>query len=343
MRVCILGAGGITELGHLPAYLAAGTEIAGIADVDVVRAEGLASRFPVGRVYADWREMLETERPEIVSVCLPNGLHEDATVTALEGGAHVLCEKPLAPTAEAAERMFAAARRHGRQLMAAQQFRWAPGILAVKEVIDAGDIGDVYFAETSWVRRFLLPSRPGQHSRAMSGGGVLIDLGVHALDQTLWLMGNPKPLTVSAMSARAFGNRPEIAALGGWIPDGFDVEDFAVAFVRLEGGSSVVLKTAWAANMDADDYRLSTTILGSEAGVVTDPPAVHRLRNGRPATETFPNLGRRNAWVDEIAHWVEVAKGNVEPLVRPEETLNVLRILDASYRSAAEGREVALA
>ena len=269
LRVCILGAGAITEAGHLPGYLAAGAELAAVADLDRDRVEDLADRFPIGSVYTDWREMLAVERPDVVSVCLPNRLHEEATLAALESGAHVLCEKPLAPNAGAAARMFAAAREHGRHLMAAQQYRWDAGTVAAKAAIDAGVVGDIRHAEARWLRRVLVP-----RSRLAADGGVLLDLGVHALDQAMWLMGNPRPLSVSAMSATLFAEAPGPSGdRRADSPASGMVDDLTVALVRFDGGATLLLRTSWAINADVNDARPSTVVLGTDCGVVHRPPS----------------------------------------------------------------------
>jgi predicted dehydrogenase len=342
LKVVIIGAGFITRIGHLPGYAAAGQEVAGLCDVRRERAEALARQFPiVRRIYTDWREMIARERPDVVSVCLPNVLHEEPVIAALEAGAHVLCEKPLAPTVAAAERMFAAARRAGRWLMAAQNYRWTPGTVAIKAAVDAGEIGEVYYAEATALRRMGIPSWGDFHRRELSAGGPLLDIGVHMLDQTLWLMGNPRAARVSAVVARHFGHRPEIAALRGnaWDPDQFDVEDFAVAFIRLAGGGAIVLRAAWAAHLETMQV-MSTRLLGTRAGATTDPAAIYRLRGGQPTEERFTNLPQSRAYELEVAHFLAVARGEAEPLVREEETLNVQRILNAAYTSAAAGHEV---
>lgn len=342
LRVVIIGAGFIARIGHLPGYTAAGVEVAGLCDVRPERAEALAQQFPaVRRVYTDWREMFERERPDVVSVCLPNVLHEEPVIAALARGAHVLCEKPLAPTVAAAERMFGAARRAGRALMAAQNFRWAPATMALKAAVDDGQIGEVYYAEATALRRMGIPSWGDFHRSELSAGGPLLDIGVHMLDQTLWLMGNPRAVRVSATIDRRFGHLPEIAALrgGAWDPATFDVEDFAVAFIRLESGASLLLRASWAAHLDTMQT-MSTRLVGTLAGATTDPPAIYRLRGGLPTEEKFTNLPQSRAYELEVAHFLDVARGRAEPLVREEETMNVQRILNAAYDSAARGCEV---
>ena len=342
MKIAIIGAGFATRIGHLPGYTAAQADVAAICDVRPERARAQAEQFHVSpRIYTDWREMLERERPAVVSVCLPNALHEEPVIAALEAGAHVLCEKPLATSVASAERMFAAARRAGRHLMAAQNFRWSPETMAIKSAVDEGQIGHVYYAEATALRRLGIPSWGDFHRRELSAGGPLLDIGVHMLDQTIWLMGNPRPLRVSAVTNRHFGQRSEIAATLGdaWDPQRFDVEDFAVAFIRLEGGASIVLRAAWAAHLETPTV-MSTRLVGVEGGATTSPPVIFRLRNGLPTEEQFTKLPENRSYVLEVAHFLAVARGEAEPIVRPEETLNVQRILNAAYESAACGCEV---
>jgi predicted dehydrogenase len=225
--------------------------------------------------------------------------------------------------------------------MAAQNFRWAPGSIAIRSAVDGGQIGDVYYAEATAMRRMGIPSWGDFHRSELSAGGPLLDIGVHMLDLALWLMGNPSATRVSAVIDRRFGQRPEIAALRGnaWDPAAFDVEDFAVAFVRLAGGGSLLLRASWAAHLEAMQT-MSVRLVGTEAGATTDPPAVYRLRGGLPTEERFTTLPQNRSYELEIAHFLDVVRGNAEPLVREEETLNVQRILNAAYRSAAEGTEV---
>lgn len=344
LTAAVVGAGVISEICHLPGYVREGFRVVGLCDVDQAKAEKLAAKYPVERVYTDWRQMLEAERPDVVSICTPNALHEEQVLTALDHGAHVLCEKPLATSAAAAERMFAAARRAGRWLMAAQSHRFTPEAIAAKEIVDSGRLGHVYYAEAAVLSRLGLPGRGVFHRSALSGGGVLLDNGVHVLDQALWLMGGPAALRVTAQTGRYFGHRPEIveAAPGEWNPEEFDVEDFAVAFVSLEGGRSLTLQAAWASHLN-EAAPLRNRLLGTEAGLTTVPLVVSGIADGAVYDEVRDDLPPDRRFEVEMAHWAAVVRGETEPFVREEETLNVLRVLDAAYQSAREQREVTIA
>jgi len=337
----LVGAGFIAKVAHLPAFRAAGAPVAAVCARNQERLRLLAQQYEVPRIYADWRQMLAEERPDIVIVCLPNALHYEVTLAALEGGAHVLCEKPLATSVAEARAMFDAARRSGRHLMTAQHFRFDVAAQAIKRVVESGALGEIYYSEATALRRMGIPSWGAFHQRALSAGGCLIDYGVHALDQTLWLASSPKPVSVSAVTQRRFGHRPEIAATwgaNGWDPKSFDVEDFAAAFVRFQDGSSMILRASWAAHIAKDEF--SSRLLGAEGGATTLPPAAHSLGEGRQVNEELGPFPWSNPYEGQAAHFLAVVRGETEPVVKEEETMNVQRILDAAYRSAEDGREV---
>lgn len=342
-RVAIIGAGFITRIGHLRGYRAANADVVAICDLLEERARALAEQYGVPRVYTDWRQMLEAEKPDIVSVCLPNVLHREPVLAAFAQGAHVVCEKPLATSLAEAKEMFAAARRAGRLLLTAQNFRFAPGTQLIKQVVDSGELGDLYFGEAVAMRRLGIPTWGAFHYKAASHGGALLDIGVHMLDQTLWLMGNPRPLRVSATVETRWGTRPEIAALrgGAWDAAKFDVDDFATAFVRLEGGATLLLRASWAAAVEAPQV-MASRLVGTQGGAQTAPPAVFRMQHGVFADETFPSLPDRNSYEEEFKHFMAVFRDGAEPIVCEEQTLDVQRVLDAAYRSAALGEEVAV-
>jgi predicted dehydrogenase len=342
-RVVIIGAGFITRIGHLRGYKAANANVVALCDLLPERAQALADQYGVPKVYTDWREMLAAERPDVVSVCLPNVQHLEVTITALDQGAHVVCEKPLATSVDEAKQMFVAAQRNGRLLLTAQNFRFYPATRLIKSVVDAGELGEVYFGEATAMRRLGIPTWGVFHQKAHSFGGSLLDIGVHRLDQTLWLMGNPRPLRVSATIETRWGTRPEIAALRGnnWEPARFDVDDFATAFVRLEGGKTLLLRSSWAAHVEAPQV-MASRLIGTEGGAQTAPPSVFRLRHGNFVNESYANLPDQNSYDEEFKHFMAVFRGQAQPIVTEAQTLDVQRVLNAAYHSAEVGEEVAV-
>lgn len=341
-KVAVIGAGWAGEFVHTRSWRAAGVKLVAVSDQQLERAERLASEYDVGSAYADWREMLEHEHPDVVSVAVPNAMHEELVVAALESGAHVLCEKPISTTVESAQRMFDAARANRRWLMVAQQYRWEPNAVVIKEAIDAGELGELYYSQVTALRRQFIPGGGVFHRRQFSGGGPMLDIGVHMLDQAIWLLGNPTPVAVSATMERRFGDQPEVAArMGNYPPEEFDVEDFAVAFVRFKEGITMVLRASWALQMEPNDI-FGNEVFGTLGGARTNPPSIHTIRRGQMIDQAFPNLPEVSGFEAEVAHFLSVVRGEVEPLIREEETLNVQRILNGAYDSAEAGNEINL-
>lgn len=360
-RVAVIGTGMIATAGHIPAWknLAKDVEIVAVADLQQDRAELVARSEGIPRGYGDWRRMLAESEPDIVSVCTPNAHHREPAIAALQAGAHVLCEKPVATSLDDATAMFDAAEKAGRVLFVGQSSRFFEKALAAREIAASGRLGKIYFGETVAMRRRGIPTWGQFHMKRFSGGGPIYDLGVHTIDLLYWLMGNRKAVAVSSLTWTMFGNRDEglltsLAESGAPLgvltprpfhPGEFDVEDMAAGLIRMEDGASVMMKTSWAANIPQETS--SMTILGDAGGLSMDPLTLV-TREGRYQANLAPLVPADRGvmfaghW-GETAHFVRVLRGEEQLIVKKDEVLNVMATLDALYRSAAEGREVRIA
>jgi len=342
IKVVVIGAGWIATHGHLPGHKKAGAHLAAIADVAPGLAEKVGAEYGVERAYTDWRQMLEKEKPDVVSVCVPNAYHLEVVTAALQAGAHVLCEKPLATSAAEAEEMFAMAARAGRHLMAEQNLRFRPVNQAIKSRIDAGEFGRMYHADAVYVRRLGIPTWGSFTQRRFSAGGAMLDIGVHVIDCALWFMGSPRAVEVTAQVDSFFGKRPEVAAArrNAWDPAKFDVDDFASAFIRLEGGATLSVQACWASHIERD--REYVHVLGTTAGATNDPGTIYKLIDGEKVDEPL-GAPRSSGWEETVGHFLRVVDGQEPMAILPAETLNVQRVLDACYESSKAGRAVSLA
>jgi len=302
--------------------------------------------------------MLAEVKPDIVSVSTPNMYHKEVTIAALKGGAHVLCEKPISTSYQNAIEMFQTAEAAGRYLFVNQSLRFMAPIMASKEIAASGKLGEIYYAETSSLRRRGVPKWGMFHMKVHNGGGPIYDLGVHMIDSLMWIMGNPRAVAVSAQTYLKIANKDEGlheslaesgAPIGVFTPrpysyKEFDVEDFAAGFVRFENGLTLSVKSCWAANVPEGVGQ--TFILGTEAGLQVFPPKLITNMGAFQVDITPKVLPDRDVafsghWV-EVEHLMRVLRGQEGMIVKKEEVLNVMRILDGFYKSAELGREVIL-
>jgi predicted dehydrogenase len=338
----VIGSGGIAQSAHLPGYAAVPDlcEIVAVADIDPEARRVAAEKFNVPHLLSDYRDLLAMPEIDAVSICTPNYLHLEPTLLAFEAGKHVLCEKPIAMNAVEAKQMVDAARRSGKKLQVGYNNRFAPANQLLKRYIDGGAIGDIYYARAQALRRRGIPGWGVFIDKEKQGGGPLIDIGVHILDLTLWLMGHPRPVAASGVTYAKFGHRGDVVGfLGQWDHERFTVEDFASALIRFDNGATVVLESSFVANIPEDVW--NSTLLGSQGGATTNPVTI--VKEEFKSLQTFkPEI--RNETVNshwaEVKHFVESIVNDTEPLVTGEQALMVAQIMDAIYRSSEAGREV---
>jgi len=351
LGIGLIGLGGIAQKGHLPAYRALQNEglvrLVAVCDRHVERAVSTAKEYNVAHAVADYRDLLAIPGIDAVDICTPNAFHMPIAVDAFAAGKHVLCEKPIGRTADEGRRMLEAERASGRKLMVGLNLRYAPGPVAVKRFIDDGKLGEIYYARAQTLRRRGIPAHGVFIDKEIQGGGPLIDIGVHILDITLWLMGYPRPVSVSGAAYTKFGTRPGIVNFRGhWNPAHFTVEDLAAGFVRFENGATLSLEASFAANVENDSFR--TQLFGTEGGAIVDPfeagnVRIFREESGALTDTTLPFLTKTSFYLDEIRAFVDAILHDKPMPIPSSEALIVTEIIDALYQSAETGAEVRIA
>ena len=345
LKVGIIGVGGIAG-SHFPGWKASQhAEMVAFADPVAPVLERVAKEQGITKTYAKPEDLIADPDIDIIDICTPSAYHAPLAVAALEAGKNVICEKPLAPTPEAIDQMIAARDKSGKLLMTAQHFRFQQDTIALKKEIETGVLGDVYHARSWMLRRNWLPARPGFIYKKNSGGGPCIDIGVHILDLTLWMMDHPKPVAVSGVTTDKLSRMP--GAFTGWglsdIPQDMDVEEFAAAMVRFDNGASLILEVSWMLHHDTKTEDMQMWLYGTEGGLQW--PANKIIQSNNQTKRTFDvQLGKApdgmEAHAYECVKFAEaVAQGLPSP-VPAEDSRDVQRILNGLYESANQGREV---
>lgn len=355
VKVGIIGCGIGTF--HTSGYAAdPRTRMVAIAGLDTDRCQALATKHDIPEIYSNYEDLLANADVDLVSIAVPNFLHLPVALAAFKAGKHVIMEKPLARNAEEGEQIVNAAREAGVILAMAFNRRARPDMQVLKKHIDDGKLGKVYYAKAFWMRRSGIPGLGSWFtSKELAGGGPLIDLGVHVLDMALWLLGNPKTLTVSASTYAELGPRGKGQWSGGRftvIPDKpFEVEDLAVALIRLDNGVTLQLETSWAGYSGHTD-EFGVSFMGDQGGAelhVADYASAGTLKlfgeTGGVQADTTPRLRSQEVWDGHAQIIRTVVDGILTGApVSPDgqEGLDRTRLIDAIYRSAELGREIRL-
>jgi predicted dehydrogenase len=326
-------------------------EVVAICDIVPEKAEALAEKFHIPHIFEDYKEMLKMPELDAVDICTPNVWHSIMAVDALEAGLHVFCEKPDAVSVEEAEKMKAAAEKSGKTLMVMRNNRYLPSSGFMKEYVEAGKMGEIYAARCGWQRRRGIPGKGGWFTtKELSGGGPLIDLGVHMIDLTMWLMGNPKPVAASGCTYCKFADNDVSDSVdsnfGEKKADGiFDVEDLAMGFIRFENGACMQIEFSWASNIEEEQrfYELRGTKAGASWSSATQKLKIFTEEFGK-TIDYLPNIDDKEISIHtaNLRHFANVVLNGAEPMFVPQQGVDMVKILEAIYKSAETGREVLL-
>ena len=340
LRVGIIGAGNIAQNAHLPVYQERkDVEVVAIADWNLERAQEAAKKFHIPHAYQNVEELLAAEEIDYVDICVWNRSHAPVAIAAAKAGKHILCEKPMAIDLEDALKMEASIREAGVQFMLAVPTRYSAEAQLLNQKRKEGKLGDINYAKTANVRRRGTPIGWFTDTQK-SGGGPVIDIGVHCIDRTWYLMGRPRPVRVSASTAYQIGNF-KTKGVNRWTAmdsdvTAFDTEDSAAGVIHFENGATMLFEVSWALNAPPTEY---TQICGTKAGATLNPLTIYGedmdyLTDNR-LTTLNPNI-----FDEEIGHFLNSLRTGA-PVESPlEDGVTVQRMLQGIYDSARLGREV---
>ena len=330
------------------------TELVAIAGKEADRLVSLSEEFHVGTTASDWQDLVDNPNIDIISIATPNALHHPITVAALNSGKHVFCEKPLSITAQQAQEMVAAASANNRILEVAFNYRRRQDIVMAQQLVASGKLGRVYHSRASWKRRAGIPGLKSWFTSAeLAGGGAAIDLGPHIIDSLLYMLGEPRVTSVSAvmhgeLGRAGYGGMDSAMQMAG-NTGLFEVEDLCSAIMRLDDGSSVAFEITWASHA-VDDEDISIELLGVDSGLrifipryatedtITlfgDEDGEHYVRKPKVTSTGEGHLAVLNEFIEHVVSGEFAVHTG-------EYALHRTNIIDALYRSAKAGKEVTI-
>lgn len=349
IKVGIIGVGSISN-EHIKAYINnQNVELCAFCDINEMQLEDMGEKYGITKLYTDMEEMFKGEELDAVSVCTWNSAHAKCSIAALNAGLHVMCEKPMAVSAEEAKAMEMAAEKNGKLLMIGFVRRFGNDCAILKDFMNIDYFGDIYYSKATYLRRM---GNPGGWfgDKSRSGGGPLIDLGVHVIDFVRYVMGNPKPVSVYGATFQKLFDRKD---LKDKVPyrasftsehDICDVEDLASAMIRFDNGAVLNIEASFSLNIKNDEGKIE--LFGTKAGAKLDPELEIYTEINNYMTDV--NLKQRTSldfnglFANEINHFISCVKDGIPCIAPAEDGVELMRILDAVYESAKTGHEVIL-
>ncbi len=349
IKIGIIGAGSISEY-HIRAFQKlSDIEVAALCDLNITRASEMALKYSIKSVYEKVEDMLADNEIDAVTICVWNKLHADLSIQALQHGKHVLCEKPMALNAMEAEKMVKAEEESGKLLMLGLVRRFDIKTEAAKGIVSDGELGNIYYAKAAYLRR---DGQPGGwfSDKSKSGGGALIDIGIHSLDLLLYLIDVGE---VDSVSGKVFQFPDMMNGVKGVFKyessdtgNVHNVEDMVISTITFKNGTILNLEASWAQHIEGETQYME--IYGSQGGLKVDPDLVlYSNKNGFTTNKTF-NLDSGESdpfqmmFDGEMAHFRDCITRGTECLSPSGEALELMKIIDAIYKSAELGKVVYL-
>jgi predicted dehydrogenase len=348
LKVGIIGSGAIGTV-HANAYIATGEcKITCISDINPKALETLGEKINVSERFENYKELLKTD-VDAVSVCVGNAMHKQVAIDALKAGKHILLEKPMAMNSVEARKIAAAAAESKGLCQMGMTRRQHPAAQLLREYITNGDLGAIHHMRCVMVRRRGIPGLGRWFTTiAESGGGPMIDLGVHWFDMAMWLSDQWKPTAVSAKTYAKFGkDMKNYKYVWMWAgPPNYkgvcDVEDYATGFVRFGEKATMSFEIAWAANAKDESY---VEIQGDKGGArlfEEQGLKIYTENNGRVA-DIVPHFdGNDKAFDVQAKKFLAACRGEIKPVATAEQGVAVMKLIDAIYASSKQNKEVVL-
>lgn len=332
IRVAIVGCGTQAQLANIPAVKKnKNAELVAISDIDEHKLELLASKYGIPKRYREDEALFKDPAIDVVMITTPNYLHSPLAIAALEYNKDVLCDMPMALTAQDGKEMVATAKRKHRRLGVSVSSRFRPDIQLINDFVKRDELGEINYAKAGWLRGRQGWTLTGwRKDRLSAGGGAFLSLGVHILGFAIWLLGNTKPLSILGTVYRRDPSS--------------EVEDTAFAFMRFERDVALTVEVGWSLLMERDLTYFN--IFGKKGAAIINPLQIHKEMHGHLVNVTPAIEGKetkdfwRVASQHQVDSFIDSIVRNEEPIFKGEDGLLICHITDAFYQSVALKKEV---
>jgi predicted dehydrogenase len=327
-KVLIAGLGGIAQIAHLPILAKRNDiEIAGVCDIDESKAKSIAEKYGIKNYFSDYSKMIDGVEANTLIVTTPTSLHRDVAVKGLENGMHVLVEKPLGRSKEEAEKITEAAKKSKKQLMVGMNMRFRPDFMMQESFISAGALGEVFYVKAGFTKRRSTVEKWALDKK-LSGGGVIMDLGIVVLDMALWILKFPKLKSVSAVN---------------YYHNFKSVEDTSLAFIKFSNGVTLNLETSWTLHRENDIFYCN--VFGTEGSSSINPLRIYKKMHGTLVNVTPLKFEKpANVFIRtyeyELQHFFNSITSGSNVIANGEEAVQRQALIDAIYKSAKTGKEI---
>ncbi|MGD8782299.1 MAG: Gfo/Idh/MocA family oxidoreductase [Ignavibacteria bacterium] len=329
-RIGIIGLGGISQIAHLPVLSKLhNIKIEAIADIEKNRLYSIAEKYNIANTYTDYKEMLAGNNLDAVIIATPTNTHKDIAIDCLNNGKHILIEKPIARTLEEAIEISKTAAEKNKVAMVGMNFRFRPDAMMMKSLIASKELGDVFYVKCSWMKQ-QSSSEKWFIEKNISGGGVIIDLGIVLLDLAIWLIDYPK---VKSVSVQSFRHKTT------------EVEDTAIGILKFGNGAVINFDVSWTLQSEEDRFYL--TAYGTKGTVQLNPLRAYK-KNDYTTIDLTPsqtsnqkNLYKKS-FENELKHFIVTINGQIKTISSSEESLERMKLLEAIYKASETQKEIIL-
>jgi len=328
VKVAIIGLGGVAQLIHLPNISKIkSVQLQSVAEIKASRRIAISEKFNIPEHYKDHRELLDKSDVDAVIITTPTGLHKQVAIDCLNANKDVLVEKPIARNYKEAVSILQVAKKNNKKLMVGMNLRFRPDTILLKSLIQAGEIGEPFYARAVWIRRQSSDEKWFM-KKEEAGGGVILDLGISLLDLSLWLMDHPD---VKKLQTQNYYHTTK------------SIEDTSVSFVRCSDSKLINIETSWALPINKDQFELS--IFGSKGSVTTTPLNLYKKVENKfvdlkPNLSDSPSQLLKKSYLNELKSFISAVRGLNPIFSTGERAVERLKIIEGMYKSAKRNQEI---